>query len=154
MGLVRTGIAVVVAVSALLAAAMSYASSAAVGPIYKRTLMKQCLIKRHVSFGYTSGPYPGDALLGTKRDVQVTGSVIFNPFALQKGMVVIGLGQLVFTRSPSSARADLPNLKRRFQAVHYESLLKGNVVVMWQVGNPSLLPRPAVLACFRASRVA
>lgn len=145
-----------VAAAALLAAAAGAHDSTAAGtqPIYKQALMDHCLTERHVAFGYNFGPFPANSLLGTKRDARVTGTVVFENFAVQKGTLVLGDGQLVFTKSPGSARADLANLTKRFQDVDNASQVKGNVVVMWPRSQRPVLTRTVLLVCFRASRVA
>jgi hypothetical protein len=153
VGLTRIGITVTVAVATLSVPAGGLAS-APPSPTYKQRLMVRCFEHRHISLGYFYGPYPANRLLGTPRDSRVTGAIIFSELPFQKGLVALGDGTLVFTKSASSAVADVPSLQKRFRVLNDKFVTKGNVVVMSSVEKPSLLTKQVVLACFRAGRAA
>jgi opacity protein-like surface antigen len=130
-------------------------SSAAVQPTYKQTRLEACLVKRHVSFIHFPGPYRAIKLLGLKEDDLFTGSTVFTPTALN-GTVVVGEGQFEFMKSPSAAKADLPNITRRFRlgGLVYLWQIKANVIALFPHGRQSPFANPIVAPCMRASLVA
>jgi hypothetical protein len=135
----------------LVASAAAFGSSRVQVSTYKQTLMDRCLQKHHVAFGYNFGPLGPVPLLHLSGDKAVTGTVGLFSVAQGNGMVVLGDGLLVFTKSASVAKADERSLLKRFSIVPGEQArVFGNVVALWPPRGASPT-KPTLLACFRAS---